>query len=47
MLLQSGPFHTQYSIHSIKTIQQKTARFMFNDFARLSSVSTMLGLWTL
>ena len=25
-------------------IQQKAARFVFNDFARLSSVSTMLEL---
>ena len=36
--------HTQCNIHSIEMIQQKAARFVFNDFARLSSVSTMLEL---
>ena len=36
--------HTQCNIHSIEMIQRKAARFVFNDFARLSSVSTMLEL---
>ena len=36
--------HTQCNIHSIEMIQRKAARFVFNDFARLSSVATMLEL---
>ena len=32
--------HTQYNIHSVEMIQQKAARFVFNDFTRLSSVSS-------
>ena len=36
--------HTECNIHSVEMIQQKAAVFVFNDLARLSSVSTMLEL---
>ena len=34
--------HTQCNIHSVEMIQWKAARFVFNEFSRLSSVTTML-----
>ena len=34
--------HTQCNIHSVEMIQRKAARFVFNDFARLASITTML-----
>ena len=36
--------YTQCNVHSVKMIQRKVARLVFNDFARLSSVTTMLEL---
>ena len=34
--------YTQSSIHAVEMLQQKVARFACNDFARLSSVTSML-----
>ena len=34
--------HTQSDIHIVEMIQQKAARFVFNDFSRFSSVNNML-----
>ena len=34
--------YTQSSIHAVKMLQQKADRFVCNDFARLSSVTSML-----
>ena len=36
--------HTQNNIHAVKVVQQKAARFVFNDFARVSSITSMLEL---
>ena len=36
--------YTQCNIHSVEMIQRKAARFVFNDFPRLSGDSTMLEL---
>ena len=34
--------HSQCNIHSVEMIQWKAARFVFDDFTRLSSVTAML-----
>ena len=34
--------YTQSSIHTVKMLQRKAARFVCNDFTRLSSVTSML-----
>ena len=34
--------HTQSSIDAVEMLQQKAARFVCNDFARLSSITSML-----
>ena len=34
--------HTQSDIHIVEMLQRKAARFVFNDFSRLSSVTNML-----
>ena len=34
--------HTQSSIDAVEMLQRKAARFVCNDFARLSSVTSML-----
>ena len=34
--------HTQNNVHAVEMVQWKAVRFVFNDSARLSSVTTML-----
>ena len=35
--------HLQTNIHQLEMIQRKAARFVFNDYSRYSSVTTMLN----
>ena len=37
-----GPQYTQSSIYAVEMLQRKAARFVCSDFARLSSVTSML-----
>ena len=36
------PPYTQSSIHAVEMLQRKAARFVCNDFARLSSITSVL-----